>query len=547
MDQSHGGQPTPSSSATVPPGTDDRPDGVSPWGAPGSEGGTATPDPGQTAPVPASYPPPADVTAPVPTVRADEVDRPTAAIPGLPAVEAGVDPWSAPPAAGTGTAAWSAAPPVPGGAPAYGAPSYDAPSHGAPAYGAPSSGAPGYGAPAYGAPAYGAPSSGAPGYGAPAYGPPGYGPPSPGAPATVPPAVSPTAPGGRSGRAGVVVLVLVAALLAGLVGGGLGYALASRDASTPVTAALPQAPGDLSPRANDTIAGIAKAVTPAVVSIETAAGDDGGTGSGFVIRADGYVLTNNHVVADAVGGGRITVIDNSGTRSAARIVGRNESYDLAVLKIDRSGLPTARLGDSGAVQVGDTAIAIGSPLGLASTVTAGIISALNRPVTAGGEGETSFINAIQTDAPINPGNSGGPLVNAKGEVVGVNSAIATLGVGGGGQGGSIGLGFAIPVNQAKRIAEEIISTGKSSTPIIGVQLDRTYDGPGARIGGVTAGGPSAAAGLRAGDVITSVDGRQVADATELIVAVRSKRPGEVVVLGVEGRGDVKVTLGADTQ
>jgi putative serine protease PepD len=169
-------------------------------------------------------------------------------------------------------------------------------------------------------------------------------------------------------------------------------------------------------------------------------------------------------------------------------------------------------------------------------------------VTAGGEGETSFINAIQTDAAINPGNSGGPLVNAAAQVIGINSAIATLS-GGQSQSGSIGLGFAIPVNQAKRIAEEIIATGTSRVPIIGVQLDQSYTGRGALVSSVTAGGPAAAAGLAPGDVLVAVDGRKVADATELIVAVRSKTPGDTVRLTVDRDGrssEVTVTLGADT-
>ena len=215
-----------------------------------------------------------------------------------------------------------------------------------------------------------------------------------------------------------------------------------------------------------------------------------------------------------------------------------------------AGLPAVTLGDSDSVVVGDAVIAIGSPLGLEGTVTAGIISALNRPVTAGGAGtgETSFINAIQTDAAINPGNSGGPLVNAAGQVIAVNSAIATLG-GGQSQSGSIGLGFAIPINQAKRIAEELISTGKSTTPIIGVQLDTGYTGQGARVQAVTPGSPAEKAGVQAGDVIVKLNDKVIDDATTLIVDVRSMSPGDKVQLTVERNGDTKtveVTLGADS-
>jgi putative serine protease PepD len=199
--------------------------------------------------------------------------------------------------------------------------------------------------------------------------------------------------------------------------------------------------------------------------------------------------------------------------------------------------------------VGDSVIAIGSPLGLDGTVTTGIISSLNRPVTAGGQGESSFINAIQTDAAINPGNSGGPLVDAQGKVIGVNSAIASLGQSQGQQSGSIGLGFAIPVNQAKRVAEEIISTGRSTHPVIGVKVDLQYSGAGAQISEVTEGGAAAAAGLRSGDVVLAVGDRQIDDSTELIVAIRSYAPGDVVTLKVKdgsGTRDVQVTLGSDS-
>jgi putative serine protease PepD len=197
--------------------------------------------------------------------------------------------------------------------------------------------------------------------------------------------------------------------------------------------------------------------------------------------------------------------------------------------------------------VGDAAIALGSPLGLQGTVTAGIVSALNRPVTAGGEGELAFINAIQTDAAINPGNSGGPLVDGNGAVIGINSAIAALGGSLGGQVGNIGLGFAIPIDTAARIASELIATGSSSTPIIGVQLDMEYAGPGARVAGITDNGPASAAGLREGDVITALNGTPVVDSTDLIVDVRSLSPGEQVTLTVESDGaerEVTLVLGA---
>jgi putative serine protease PepD len=358
----------------------------------------------------------------------------------------------------------------------------------------------------------------------------------------------------RGGAGRVVAVAVVAGLLAGAVGGIGAYVVADRRASSSLTSpgtVLPQSSADLSARPNGSIAQVAAAVLPTVVQIEERNGQEGGTGSGFVLRSDGYILTNNHVVAGAASGGTLTVTFQDGTTKAAKIVGRDSSYDLAVIKVDASGLTASSLGNSDGVVVGDTAIAIGSPLGLEGTVTSGIISSLNRPVTAGGSGESSFINAIQTDAAINPGNSGGPLVDAVGQVIGVNSAIASLGqTSTGAQSGSIGLGFAIPINQAKRVAEEIISTGKSSHPVIGVSVDLTYAGPGAQVKTVTAGGPSDKAGIKVGDVILKVDGRPVADATEMIVAIRSHTPGETITLTIKdgsGTRDVQVTLGADTR
>ena len=359
------------------------------------------------------------------------------------------------------------------------------------------------------------------------------------------------APRRRTGR--IVALAVVCGLLAGVLGGTGAYLVADRLASSSLTSpgtTLPQSNADLSARPDGSIAAVAAAVLPTVVQIEERNGSSGGTGSGFVLRSDGYILTNNHVVAGAVGGGTLTVRFQDGTTKDAAIVGRDTSYDLAVVKVDAKGLAASTLGNSDGVVVGDTAIAIGSPLGLEGTVTSGIISSLNRPVTAGGSGESSFINAIQTDAAINPGNSGGPLVDAQGKVVGVNSAIASLGQSSSGeQSGSIGLGFAIPINQAKRVAEEIISTGRSSHPVIGVSVDLTYTGPGAQVKSVTPGGPSDQAGIKAGDVIVKVNGRTVADATEMIVAIRSNAPGDTITLTLqEGSGtrDVRVTLGSDT-
>ncbi len=200
-----------------------------------------------------------------------------------------------------------------------------------------------------------------------------------------------------------------------------------------------------------------------------------------------------------------------------------------MIKVNATNLPTLPLGDSDKVVVGEPVIAIGSPLGLSGTVTSGIISAFDRPVTAGGSGDTSFINAIQTDAAINPGNSGGPLVDGNGFAIGVNSAIATLGSG---SVGSIGLGFAIPINAARRIAQEIIQTGTSSTPILGVMVDLNYDGPGARLSDITSGGPADQAGLVAGDIVLAINGRSISGSTELVVAIRANAPGVTIELRV---------------
>lgn len=379
-----------------------------------------------------------------------------------------------------------------------------------------------------------------------------------GMPAWIAPPAAPVrpAPAPRRGLSvfGTVVVAAITALIVGLVAGVGGLMIGrsiegAADESVTVAepVALPQAPGDTSPRAEGSIAGIAKAVLPSVVSIQVEGDQQSGSGSGFILREDGYILTNNHVANMGGPGEKLTVIFPDGEKAKGTVVGSNSSYDLAVVKVNRSGLSPLVLGDSGAAAVGDSVIAIGAPLGLDGTVTTGIVSALDRPVTAGeSRDETSYINAIQTDAAINPGNSGGPLLDAAGRVIGVNSAIATMGQSAGGEAGNIGLGFAIPINTAKRIAEELMSTGTSSTPVIGVVLDMTYDQGGAKVREVNAGGPSADAGIQVGDVITSVNGRSIDDGTELVVTVRTYAPGDTVTLGYtrNGRdGEAKVVLG----
>jgi putative serine protease PepD len=321
----------------------------------------------------------------------------------------------------------------------------------------------------------------------------------------------------------------VVAVVIALIAGGFGAAIGRRSA-TNIGANLVQTSSSIE-RAPDSIAALAARVIPAVVSISVKGSTGSGTGSGFFLDSDGFILTNNHVVESAARSGTITVELSDGKKYRAKLIGRDGPYDLAVLKIDVVGAPTLQLGNSDTVQVGDAVIAIGSPLGLSGTVTSGIISSKNRAVTTGGgSGESSFINALQTDAAINPGNSGGPLVDATGAVIGVNSAIATLGFGS--QAGSIGLGFAIPINQAKKTTEQLIKTGSATYPIMGISVDTRYTGTGALITsegvGITPGGPAAKAGLRAGDVIIEFDGSEVENSDELIVMIRSKNVGDKV-------------------
>ncbi len=357
-----------------------------------------------------------------------------------------------------------------------------------------------------------------------------------------------TAPSSKASNA--VRNGIIAGVVSGLLSGFGGYAISTQiHSGSQGSISLPAVPGDTSPRPDNSIAGLAAKVLPTVVSIDVASGTAEGTGSGFVIRTDAnesFILTNNHVATGAGAGSTITVQFQDQSTETATIVGTDTSYDLAVLKVNRGNLPVAVLGNSDDVVVGDATIAIGSPLGLTGTVTSGIVSALNRPVTAGESGNaSSFINAIQTDAAINPGNSGGPLINAAGQVIGINSAIATLGQNTtGSQSGSIGLGFSIPINQAKRVAEELMSTGHATHAIIGVQLDMSYTGQGAKVQEVTAGGPASTTDLKPGDVITAIDGVKVANGTELVVRIRSHVPGDTVTLSREGGSDVKVVLGS---
>jgi len=294
---------------------------------------------------------------------------------------------------------------------------------------------------------------------------------------------------------------------------------------------------------------IAAAATPSVVSIYVTTASGNGTGSGSIIRTDSsssYILTNNHVVDGATSAGGINVELHNGDTYSASVVGQDPIYDLAVLKVAVGNLPVIPFGDSSKLSIGDPVVAIGSPLGLASTVTSGIVSALNRAIIAGDTGVETYIDAIQTDAAINPGNSGGALLDGQGRMVGVNAAIATLSSGG--TSGSIGLGFSIPINEAKRIANELITTGASTRPLLGVSFNNSYQGIGALINAITPGGGAEKAGIPNGSVVRSINGLRIADSVSAIARILSYAPGEVISVTVDlptgPSKTFKVTLGS---
>jgi putative serine protease PepD len=353
----------------------------------------------------------------------------------------------------------------------------------------------------------------------------------------------------------LTVLGLLALVFVGAVGGTTAWFLGRTADEEPLYAPGTQL-SQVSPgvsRQPGSVSDIASRVSPAVVSIEVRLANAGATGSGVVVDADqGYVVTNNHVVsgADGVEGAEIRAVFSDGSGSTARIVGRDPASDIAVLKVEKPRLVAASLGSSGDVVVGDPVVAIGSPLGLAGTVTSGIVSALDRPVRLSGEGSdtNAVINALQTDAPINPGNSGGALVDASGAVIGINTAIASLG-GTGTGGGSIGLGFAIPVDTVRDIAEQLISTGKAVHATLGVNARSVTDGTrdGALVVNVEPGSPAAVAGIREQDVVIAVNGKRVGSSEELAVSVDAHAPGETVTVEIVrggGSREVQATLAA---
>jgi putative serine protease PepD len=396
----------------------------------------------------------------------------------------------------------------------------------------------------------------------------------PGATAVLPQEPPPVEPAGlvappvakhkRNGTALLLALALVA-------GGGVGGAVASAldgNGGTTVVNGTAFSGGTVQGAASGTVKGTpesaASIIGPSVVTVEVTGqasngfgGSSGssGTGSGVIIRAEGYILTNNHVVSAAAGGGSVHVTLSDGRTLPATIVGTDASTDLAVLKVSgASGLKAATFARSEALKVGQAVLAVGAPLGLANTVTQGIVSTLHRPVRTGEAGASAqaVIDAVQTDAAINPGNSGGALVDLAGRVVGINSAIATTGGSGSGQSGNIGVGFAIPSEIASNVAGQLIASGRAVHSQIGVSVGdapNSTDGApglGATIRDVTAGGPAAKAGLQLGDVVTKVNDRRVTDADSLIVAVRSHDPGSTVTLTISRGGATKtltVTLG----
>ena len=374
-----------------------------------------------------------------------------------------------------------------------------------------------------------------------------------------PPPAPPRAPRGRV-PVWVWPVVCVLALGVGVIGGAIGGLVYEQVRDVPGTVSNGLSGVDIVteaplPAENGSIAAVAARLLPSTVQISAEyQGQKGGaTGSGFVLDRQGHIVTNNHVVQDAdENDGPIEVVDEDGNRYPATVVGRSSVYDLAVLNVPKAmSLQPAALGSSQALRVGESVVAIGSPLGLSSTVTAGIVSALHRPVTTGSAGDdSSYINAVQTDAAINPGNSGGPLVNLRGQVVGVNSAIATTGGTIGGESGNIGVGFAIPIEQVRITADQILRTGEARYPVIGAKVKTgETGGNGAEIDSVMPGTPAEEGGLEKGDVIVALDGDRVTDGIALIVAIRAHQPGDTVEFTVERDGKertVSLTLGSET-
>jgi putative serine protease PepD len=340
-----------------------------------------------------------------------------------------------------------------------------------------------------------------------------------------------------------VIVVLAAAVVVGLV--------TNKSTSSTTTTVATSAAETTGPSCN--VTSVAEHQLPAVVTIMAASSSGGGVGSGEVIRSDGYIVTNNHVIAPALGGGSLEVVFDDGNSARATLVGRDPLTDLAVIRVDKSNLQKIAIGNSSDLKIGQPVVALGAPLGLSSTVTSGIVSALGRTVHVPGEGTGTalLVDAVQTDASINPGNSGGALVNCSGALIGIPTAGASTGE----TGGSIGLGFAIPVNSALAIADEIIATGSVTHSFIGLHaqpLAASATGQGGQGGGlwivsVVPGGPAAGAGLREGDIIRTIDGNPAASTDQLMALTLTKRPGDRVEMKYERDGSqatATITLGS---
>jgi putative serine protease PepD len=370
----------------------------------------------------------------------------------------------------------------------------------------------------------------------------------------------PGAPGGPQPRrvlglrrsvAGIALVALVVGGLAGVGGGYLGYQMAVKDtAVNSLDRPLPAKQTANAPAGS--VEQVAQKVLPSVVQLQVRGQRAAGEGSGVVLSSDGLILTNNHVVDVAASGGQIQAVFQDGKSVSADVVGRDPTSDLAVVKANGvTGLTPADLGRSDDLRVGQQVVAIGSPFDLNGTVTSGIVSALNRPVRAGGEGgdQTSVLDAVQTDAAINPGNSGGPLVNMQGQVIGINSAIYSPnqgGLGGNQQAGSVGIGFAIPIDQARRTADQLSTSGKATQTVLGVGVQDAQTGAGALVISVNPGGPADKAGIRQGDVVTKIDDRRIPDSDALVAAVRSHKPGDTVTMTLSSGGSKQVTLSGQT-
>ncbi|MFI9510397.1 trypsin-like peptidase domain-containing protein [Nocardia sp. NPDC052566] len=342
-------------------------------------------------------------------------------------------------------------------------------------------------------------------------------------------------------RAGLVAGAVVLALVSGGVGGAVGSLATRNDTGHSVVTNALDAPKPNVNNAANAPAGstqaVAQKVLPSVVTIKVASNRAQGEGSGVILSSDGLILTNNHVASGGGPNAKMEVMFNDGSSASASLVGTDPVSDLAVIKVTgKSGLTPIELGSSQNLQIGQPVVAIGAPLGLAGTVTTGIVSALNRPVSTSGEGgqnpnvPNTVIDAIQTDAAINPGNSGGALVDASGKLIGINTAIATLGTAemAGAQSGSIGLGFAIPVDQARRVADELIKTGHATYAQIGIKIQRQDTVNGARVIESTPDGPAAKAGIPANAIVTKVNDRAIDSGDALVAAIRSHQPGDKV-------------------